>query len=178
MDRDTEIKKGLAAAGVPRAAMATTLPALGQAHIREDIKNKVFFADDPRGAWVYGAPETANKTRQVFQVMAKEMYLTGTTVQCISLIQFGAMLVSEEGLSESVERAKMLFLLDFYEAGCPRPLNDETFAQLRFWVRSRFEQGMAISFLSDAPLAQADWWPTSLRSFLSARVNEYNVEAA
>jgi hypothetical protein len=177
VDRDTEIKKGLSSAGIPKSAWGTTLPKLGQESLRKAIQDKVFFADDPRGAWVYADPRHANHARQVFYVLAKEMFLTGTTVHCVSLLPFSNMLADDGEIPETIERCKMLFILDFYEAGCACPYNDEIAARLRYWIRARFEQGMAVSFLSDSPIALAEWWPTSMLNFIEARVTEYNVGA-
>lgn len=175
MDRDTEIKQGLASAGIPKSAWTTTLPKLGQEALRQAVRDKVFFADDPRGAWIHASPKHANHARQVFYTLAKEMFLTGTPVHCISLLPFSRMLSDDGEIPETIERCKMLFLLDFYEEGCARPYDDDTAARLRYWIRARFEEGKAVSFLSDSKVAFAEWWPAAMLNFLEARVTEFDA---
>jgi hypothetical protein len=172
MATDEEIKRGLKASGVPESVFSTTLPREHAEELREMIVTKTLVSfSEARGVYIY--PKTKTNTvqaRRIFYLVAKELYLSGVTVACLSLSRLVELLNSEDYVGEAVrvDRVRVVFLLDFYEEGAPFPLSPQDAAKVRAWVRSRFESGAAVSFLSDAPVDRCSaWWPVSFLGFIN-----------
>lgn len=177
MDKNTEIRAGLLSAGIPTYAHKTTLPMEGCQFLRDLVLSKECFLEPAKGVWLYSDSLVASKARRVFYTLGKELYLSGTKVACIALHEFAKSLV-EYDVSEVVDRAQMVLLLDFYERGAGKPYSDETATFMRYWIRKRFEVGKPVSFLSDTPISEvADWWPPSLVGFLQDRTISFEVKA-
>lgn len=175
MTKDEEIRQGLRNSGVPEMVFGTTLEKENALPLRALIADKTLVrAATARGLYMY--PKTKSgiaQTRKLFYLVAKELFLSGTTVCCIPLSRLMEALNADDLVGEAarVERVRMVFVLDFYEEGAGFPFTPSDAARLRAWVRRRFETGNAVSFLSDTPLDRCTpWWPQSFTGFVSDNV--------
>jgi hypothetical protein len=180
MTKDEEIKLGLKAAGVPEITFSTTLVKEQAAGLRDIIKDRQLIrARQTMGVFLHPKTKSEHaRTRRLFYLFAKELFLSGTTVFCIPLSRLLAAIMSDdmEGDALMVEQVRMVLLLDFYEEGVAFPYSNADAAKLRAWVRARFEKGMAVSFLSDAPPDRCiTWWPSSFIGFISDNTLTYPV---
>lgn len=180
MTSDEEIKQGLKASGVPESVFSTTLPREGAEDLRELIVTHALVqTTSAKGVFVYNKSKTsAVQARKVFYLIAKEMYLSGTTVGCLPLSRLVEFLNADDYVGEAarIDRVRVVFLLDFYEEGASFPLSPQDAARVRAWVRSRFESGGAVSFLSDAPVDRCSgWWPMSFLGFINENAFVYAV---
>jgi len=180
LTKDEEIRTGLKSSGVPEATFYTTLVLENASDLRELIVSRSLLRKGAaKGVYVYPkAKANTTRARKLFYLVAKEMFLTGTTVFCVSLTRLVELLNSEDyfGDAASIDKVRVVFLLDFYEEGAPSPLTPSDAAKVRTWVRQRFEEGNAVSLLSDSPLDRcAPWWPVSFLGFLNENVYTYAV---
>ncbi len=181
MNRDDAIRQGLRAAGIPVQVYGTTLMREGQPELRELVSARRFTdPSNPMGVFLY--PETRNaamQARKVFGLIAKEVYLSGTPVAWMSLAAFlGLYAADSQDDMEKAAQAKAVFLTDFYETGAQPPFSAQDATRLRYWVRSRVENGTSVSFLSDAPLDKASvWWPPTFLDFLRGCTIPHAVKA-
>lgn len=172
MTRDEEIRAGLRGAGVPEMVFGTTLLKEDAPELRALVVDHVLVrSSSARGLYIY--PKNRNsvsQARRLFYLVAKELFLSGTTVCCLPLTRLAEALVSDEvsGEAAKIERVRMVFVLDFYEEGAGFPFDAQNAARLRAWVRRRFEAGGAVCFLSDAATDRCTtWWPPSFLGFIS-----------
>lgn len=175
MTKDEEIRMGLRDAGIPEMVFSTTLAKENQPTLREAVvQHTLVRPSSVTGVFAYPAKK-ANTTqaRKVFYLIAKELYLTGTSVVCLPLSRLLEALTSDEMTLEAskVDQVRMVFILDFFEEGAPFPLSAGDAARIRAWVRRMFEDGRGVSFLSDVPPDRCSaWWPQSLMGFINDNV--------
>lgn len=166
MTRDEEIRLGLRNAGVPEYAFSTTLVKENQSKLREFITERILTK---KGLFLYSKPKLAAQARKSFYLVAKELFLSGTTVCCIPLSRLVEALNAEDysGDAVMIDKVRSVFLLDFYEGGTGFPLNAYDAAKVRSWIRSKIEGGGMVSMLSDTTLDKcSDWWPASFLGFI------------
>lgn len=171
MNKDAEIRAGLKNSGIPELAFSTTLALEGATELRRLITGKEFIRpSSTRGLYLYpSAPSKAAQARKQFYLTAKELFLSGVSVYCIPLSRLLGAITTDDMDDEAyrVEQVRMVFILDFYEAGAGCPLSTKEAARLRYWVRDRFESRDAVSFLSDTPVDRcAEWYPESFLGFI------------
>ena len=177
MTKDDEIRHGLKTAGVPDSVFSTTLVKEGQDKLRQYIIDRVLSR---KGIWLYAKPRLAASARKTFYLLAKELFLSGTTVCCIPLSRLADALNSDEFFGEAVmvERVKAVFILDFYESGAGFPLDAYNASRVRTWIRSKIESGGVVSLLSDTtPDKCTDWWPTSFMGYLTDATISHELTA-
>lgn len=182
MNRDDAIRQGLQAAGVPVQVYSTTLAKEGATDLRTLMASGRFSdPKNPQGVFVY--PETrtlAAQARKVFGLLAKEMYLSGTSVCWLHTAVFLENPYSE-GVQEIMEKAndaQAVFLVDFYEQGAKFPFSPVEATKLRYWIRRKFEAGSMVSFCSDTSFDKAaEWWPASFLEFVRGYTTDYVVKA-
>jgi len=177
---DAEILRNMKAAGVPDAALMTTLPLEGCPDIRTFIREAGYrSASGYHGVYIHPKKVTdAGKARKVFHVIAKEMILHRESVYCISLDRLVEGLSSDYDSTaiDRAESATTLFLADFYERGAPFPLAPWQAGVVRSWIRSKFENGGAVSLLGDGPMREAvAWWPPAFLGFLSENMHTFVI---
>lgn len=180
MNRDEEIRQGLRAAGVPEGVFKKTLKTENAEPLREMITSGAFVRDGATtGIFLHPSKRTeAARARTIFYLLAKEMFLSGTTVYCIPVIRLLEAMNGTDHTMESMmlEKVRMVFITDFYEEGAPFPFSAQDAGRLRLWVRSRFEEGKGVSFLSDTPLARAgSWWSEGFLGFIGGSTVAHSV---
>lgn len=172
MTRDEEIKAGLKDAGVPEYVIGTTLLKENQPTLREAVASGALSRlTKMTGVFIYPAKRNSPmQSRTAFYLVAKELFLSGTSVVCLPLSRLVEALTTDEMTLEAnkVDQVRMVFVLDFYEDGAHFPLSPGDAARVRTWVRKMFESGRGVSFLSDSPLERSNaWWPQSFTGFIS-----------
>lgn len=180
MNRDEEIRIGLRNAGVPETVLSTTLLKEQAPTLREMVADKKLIRQrSTSGLFMFPKKrDDASHARKLFYLFAKELFLSGTTVYCIPLSRLLTAITTDdmEGDAVMVEQVRMVFVLDFYEEGAQCPLDAAAAAKLRTWVRAKFEQGGAVSFLSDGPAERCSaWWPASFLGFINDNVVTHAV---
>lgn len=180
MNKDDEIRLGLKAAGIPESVYSTTLVIENAQPLRDMITSRSLMR--PSGATgVFVTPTKgaeAMRARRIFYLLAKELFLSGTTVCCLPATRLIEALNSDDYSGEAmlVDKVKAVFVTDFFEDGAPFPFTALDAAKIRAWVRQRYERGDAVSFLSDAPAARCtQWWPISFLGFISDHTVAYPV---
>lgn len=172
MLRDDEIKLGLRTAGIPGAVIATTLAKENAQYLRDMVTGHSLTSKGAgRGLFLYPmARVSPQRVRTLFYLVAKELFLYGTSVYCIPLSRLFDAITSfdYEGDALMVDKSTHIFVLDFYEDGSPFPMTPEQAAKIRAWVRGKFEKGGQVSFLSDSSLtACGAWWPSSFTGYIT-----------
>lgn len=180
MNRDEEIRQGLRMAGVPEGVFKKTLVTENAKELRDMITGGALIRNGSTvGVFVHPSKlSEAARARNVFYLLAKEMFLSGTTVYCIPVIRLLEALAATDHSHESMmlEKVRMVFITDFYEAGAPSPFSPGDAGRLRLWVRSRFEEGRGVSFLADTPMAKASaWWSDGFLGFIGGNTVPYPV---
>lgn len=178
MNRDDEIRAGLRQAGVPDTVMRSTLVTEGLPELRSLIQDGTL-----RRSGIFVFCENSRKypaARKAFFLIAKELFLTGTTVCCLSLSKLAEAIQSDDmvGYTSLIEEVRCVMILDFYEEGAPMPLDAAVANRVRSWIRSAIERGIPVSFLADARLeACGKWWPGSFLGIIesSSIVKEFAV---
>lgn len=183
-EESSGIKASLAKAGIPDAAITTTLPLMGREDIRSYIAKRGYIGETGlQGYYVYPqvVGDTA-KARKVFYVTAKEMMLSGVQVYCIPLVRLVQRLTDDSGDSDTdyelnfIESSQMLFVLDFYEREVPFPLSPWQAAVVRNWIKERIESKLAVSLLGDKRLEDcSDWWPSPFLNQLGLGLTTFVV---
>lgn len=158
--------------GIPAFVIPTTLPKEGHPEIREMIQSGAYRHNgEMYGFYLFTQRDTSvTKARRVFYLIAKELFLSGVKVYCVSLSDLIDAFNAEEynGHAYACDNVDMVLLTDFYESGAPNPMTPQDSSRLRAWMRNRFEEGKAVSLLSDAPLDRCDgWWPASFLRYLA-----------
>lgn len=181
MNKDEEIRTGLRAAGVPEGVFSKSLKTENAEPLRELIKTGALIRGPKEtvGVFIHPSKRTeAARARTIAYLLAKELFLSGTTVYCIPLIRLMESMQGTDYTSESMmlEKVRMVIVTDFYEEGAPFPFTAAEAGRLRLWVRSRFEEGKGVSFLSDAALQNAvSWWPAGFLGQISGSTVAYPV---
>lgn len=178
-----EVRRSMQDAGIPDAAISTTLVREGCQNIRDHICGRGFIrSDQPGYQGIFLYPERlphAAKARKVFYVVAKEFLLSGIPSYCISLSRLVTALgETEDGELDyfRVTGANMVFVTEFYEQDAPFPLQPWQAGVLRSWIRNKFDSRGGVSFLSDRRLDLIqDWWPESFRHVLAEHVRQFPV---
>lgn len=181
MNRDDAIRQGLQAAGVPVQVYGTTLAKEGAMDLREMLIARRFSdPKKPEGVFVYPDKRAlAIQARKIFGLMAKEMYLSGTTVCWLHTAAFLDSVQVDEDLMEKAGSAQAVFLVDFYEAGAKFPFTPVEATKLRYWIRRKFEAGATVSFFSDTAFDKiTDWWSPAFLEFVRGYTMDYVVKAA
>ena len=180
MNRDEEIRQGLRMAGVPEGVFKKTLITEDAKPLREMITGGTLVRDGATtGIFLHPAKRSDSaRARTVFYLTAKEMFLSGTTVYCIPVIRLLEAMSAVDHSHETMmlERVRMVFVTDFYEEGAPFPFSAADAGRLRLWVRSRFEEGKGVSFLSDTGMAKAGaWWSEGFLGFIGGSTVAHSV---
>lgn len=180
MNRDAEIRQGLKMAGVPEGVFKKTLVSEDAKPLRDMITNGALLrTDGTTGLFVHPSKRLESaKARTVFYLAAKEMFLSGNTVYCIPVIRLLEVMNATDHSHEAMmlDRVRMVFVTDFYEEGAPFPFTPADAGRLRLWVRTRFEEGKGVSFLSDTPMARAAaWWTEGFLGFIGGNTTAYPV---
>jgi hypothetical protein len=182
MNRDEEILLGLRSAGVPLKVCATTLVKEEALDLRVLVEGKALIRDeDASGIYMHPRLKTTElfgRARKLFYLVAKELFLSGHTVYCIPMFKLMETLKGDgsEDAESRIERVRMVFVLDFYEDGAPCPYSPQDASRLRAWTRQRFEDGKAVSFLSDSNAdGCTSWWPLSFTGFIKDSFITYPV---
>ncbi len=175
---NVQIKQGLEISGVPPIVYKTTLVLEGHQKLRDMILVNQFFNDDAetKGFFVYGSSPT--NTRKIFYLIAKELFLSGMSVYCISLLNLMEELDSQEitKVTNSVDQSKCIFILDFFEDDAAFPFTPLQAWKLRAWVKDKFNKTGMVCFLSDVRLIKCvDWWPKQFLTYLRENIIEYEV---
>lgn len=179
-DRNEEIKHGLRNSGIPDYTFSTTLLLEKAVDLRTLIAGETLIhPTSPKGVYMYPDRGTSYmQARKLFYLTAKEMFLRGSTVFCLPLARVAEALHSDELSTDSLklEKVHTVFVLDFYEIGAETPLSQVEASRIRTWIRTRFDSGKAVSFLSDAAIDRcASWWSPSLLNFISTSVESRAV---
>jgi hypothetical protein len=169
---DKSILAGLKQSGIPEFVYATTLVKEGRADIREIISTKGYQHNGQLyGFYVFTQRNSSvTKARRVFYLIAKEMFLSGVTVYCISMPNLVAALNASDYsvAANAIDNVQMVFVTDFFEDEAICPLTPTDAGRVRSWVRDKFELGGAVSLLSDASLERCGaWWSNAFLRFLS-----------
>lgn len=184
MTRDEEIRQGLKDAGIPEMVFGTTLVKEEMQTLRTLVEtNALVSATTAKGLFLHAKNRASiSQARKVFYLVAKELFLSGATVFCLPLSRLIEVMNSTEDTSEMardtsrIYKARMVFVLDFYEDGTPFPFQAHDAVRVRTWVRSRFEAGNGVSFLSDSAFDRcAAWWPPSFMGFIGDNVLIHSV---
>lgn len=180
MNKDEEIRLGLKSAGIPESVFGTTLAKENAMSLREMVTQHALVQPTrATGLYVYPSKRTeALRARKLFYLLAKELFLSGSTVCCLPITRLIEALNSDEYSGEAmlIDKVRMVFVLDFFEEGAPFPFTAFDAARIRTWVRQRYETGNAVSFLSDSPLDRsASWWPQSFLGFIGDHTVAYPV---
>jgi hypothetical protein len=169
---DKSILAGLKQSGIPEFVYTTTLVKEGKADIREVIASKGYQHNGQLyGFYVFTQRNSSvTKARRVFYLIAKEMFLSGVTVYCVSMPNLVAALNANDYsvAANAIDNVQMVFVTDFFEDDAICPLSPGDAGRVRSWVRDKFEVGGAVSFLSDASLERCGaWWSNAFLRFLS-----------
>ena len=173
MSKDYEIQRGLRMAGTPDYVDTTTLLKEGAVELRGMVSGGVLAKPKSSvGLYLYPAkPSAYSRARTLFYLVAKELFLSGSTVYCIPLSRLYDSLHSDDITPEStmLSQARFIFVTDFYEEGAPCPLQPHEASRVRAWIREKYEKGGAVSLLSDKPPEACTlWWPTAFIGFLTS----------
>lgn len=184
MNKDEEIRTGLRAAGIPESVFKKSLKTEGAEPLRDMITSGALIRGPKETTGVFIHPSRravpeATKARVVTYLLAKELFLSGITVYCIPLIRLMDNLRGSDFTQEGhmLEKVRMVVVTDFFEEGAPFPFTAAEAGHLRLWVRSRFEEGKGVSFLSDTPMERTGaWWPVGFLGQLGGNTVPYAVQ--
>lgn len=168
---DRSIAVGLKMSRIPEFVFPTTLVKEGQQPLREIVANKTYRHNGQLyGFFLYANRDgSVTKARRIFYLVAKEMFLSGNTVYCLSMSDLVAALTTNDYSTDSaaIDNVQTVFVTDFFEDATVSPMSPQEAGIVRAWVRRKFEGGGAVSFLSDADIMNCkSWWPESFLRFL------------
>lgn len=164
-----ELQSALAASRVPQYVWGTSLGIEKQGALRDYIQHEKFVRrQQPKsiynGIFVYPTrPADQIVARKAFHLAAKEMVISGVSLQCVTLSALSRHLIDREDDNLS-DDADMYFVSDFYERGAALPMDGRDSGIVRSWIRRNIENGVGVSLLSDESLTGqgiASWWPQS-----------------
>lgn len=172
MTTSCEIQKGLRMAGTPEYVDHTTLAKEGAHEIRQLITDGVFAKPKQSiGLYLYPTkPASYNRCRELFYIVAKELFLSGSTVYCIPLSRLHDAITCDDITREAtmVAQSRFVFVTDFYEEGAEMPLTAAESSKVRMWVKDKYEKGGAVCFLADkSPDLSTAWWPHAFVGFIT-----------
>ncbi len=171
---DEDIRAMLAAAGIPREAMSTTLLRAGYKSVREALLSPA-IVDTP--VFYVNAGKSRDNGETLFYLIVKEALLSSPSpTYCADLIDMQRALIGEAEDNEirTLQKARIIALRNFVDSGpCPFTPYDITYMSSFLYKKVR-DGAMLILHLPEST-AVSNWWPTSFVSFVSRK--SYGVVA-
>lgn len=176
------MKRILLQAGVPNAAIATTLKEQDAMPMREFLQSlSSNELDRRRYSGMVVCPKNhrdTNKARLLFHVAAKEAILLGVACYCLSLDRLTVAISDSESSYEyeKITSSDMLFVTDFFEREAEFPLSKWQSGVVRSWIKRRLDSEGSIALLSDVSIeATSAWWPSAFASYISAHTRMFST---
>lgn len=165
------IVKALDDAGVPPFVHGLTLLSEGYDTLRGNVK-----AGRVGNLIVYPQGKAHVKARKAFYLYAKELFLSGICVHCVSLYNLGMALKGDHpNLLENIRGAEHLFVADFFNKGVA-PSEAAGARAVAAYLLKRFERELKISVFADtSPQTWHAWWPASLVAALEENATVLSV---
>lgn len=182
---DSELWRRMRDANIPRWAVKTTLPLLGQEKLRERLKKKSFREEKGYERHHCGLQLIARRsedmgyTRRVFYVCAKELVLQGYSVECYYLSRLVTKVKKDMQRDiDGLRHLDFLFIDGFYDCDMPMPFSGYESHVVSSSFLSLSDAGVGLCTLS-SPIVRSSgnvWWPSRLLNSLGESTTSLILE--